>query len=134
LGVYILHAEQFAAINTGAGLSRFVPGMGSLKIRSPKWPCSALVGASRVDPAAFFPVFRFQEDTVSGARLLDNGRALANAFEIESAEFIRGQFESLCDKFDLRLGDPDESFFRAGTAVSATCTFEMQASCIPGYF
>ena len=108
--------------------------MGTLKIRSPEWPCPALVGANRVDVAAFFPVFRLKEDTVSGVRLFNNGCAIAHAFEIESAEFVRGQFERLCDKFDLRLCDPDKSFFRARTAVSATCTFEMQASCIPGDF
>lgn len=91
LFVYLLHTEEFTSINAGAGLSLFVPGMGTFKIRSPEWPCTALVGPHGVDSAAFFTVLRVQKDTILGMWVFDDGRAIALTPEILPANLVLGE-------------------------------------------
>jgi hypothetical protein len=69
---YFLEAVEFAAIDTAASLSRFVPDIGVSQIIRPKRPRSALARPNRVNHTSFLAVYYLQKYTIFSVWLLNN--------------------------------------------------------------
>lgn len=131
---YFLKAIESAAVDAGTFLGRDVPGIGAGEVARPERPGPALVRANWVNNT-FFAAFNFpQEHTISGARLLNNCRAKADAFQAISPKLSGRGFEEICNDFNFRSSHPDITLARPRAAVAALHTFKMQTGNIPRSF
>ena len=131
---YFLKAVESAAVDAGTFLGRDVPGIGAGEVARPERPGPALVRANGVNNT-FFAAFNFpQEHTISGARLLNNCRAKADAFQAISPKLSGRGFEEICNDFNFRSSHPDITLARPRAAVAALHTFKMQTGNIPRSF